>query len=542
MWTLKPLCQLTSLGFLGTSTGGRARTDFYMTREQAQMEQRSVPIQRTRPQALHQSWPSYRWMRYFFTEDVSPDNRRVVELQRRATWIGLASILQALNEIDHNLYFPLIQPFGSLIPLVLILGSFYAIWMAFRPARKQGFYTQKHPTRLQRVLLIMTLLLTIAGGIELGRGIWMCFLPPQFSNDGTSLDTNAAILLLEGHNPYTDSNMIDLARRFPIQPDWTTPLRTGQFKDRIDYPSMSDLQSVLDTDLRAKSMPEFEAEVSYPVLSFLTLVPFVLFKDYNVLPFYMLSYFVLVAIGWKLARRELRPWVLLLALANVSMWTSTIGGNLDVFSMLLVVLAWFLRERRWSSALILGLALATKQTSWFFAPFYAILLFRQYGFKETLYRLTIAGSVFLVCNLPFILWNPQAWLTGMKTPLNSLMFPMGVGIVDLSVTHLIPYLPQQIYTVLEAIAMLGSLVWYWGICRKHPEAVMLLAVVPLFFAWRSLPSYFYCAAFPLYILMAAKTISPSRKTVVVASDDTQEQSVAMMAPVGVRAAMELPQL
>jgi len=206
------------------------------------------------------------------------------------------------------------------------------------------------------------------------------------------------------------------------------------------------------------------------------------------------------------------------------------------------VLAWFLRERRWSSALILGLALATKQTSWFFAPFYAILLFRHYGFKETLYRLAIAGGVFLICNLPFILWNPQAWVTGMKTPLNSLMFPMGVGIVDLSVTHLIPYLPQQIYTVLEALAMLGSLIWYWRICRKHPEAAMLLAVVPLFFAWRSLPSYFYCAAFPLYILMVAKTISASRKTAVGASDDTQEQVqpiVAVPAPVS-RAVMQLP--
>ncbi len=508
------------------------------------MEQRSVPVQKTQLQRTQQAWLSYRWMRHFFTEDVSPDNRFVVELQRRAPWIGLALILQSINEIDHNLYFSYIQPFGSLIPLLLMLGSFYAIWMAFRPVREHALYTQKHPTRLQRILLIMTLLLTIAGGIELGRGIWMCFLPPQFSNDGTSLDTNAAILLLEGRNPYTDSNMIDLARRFPIQPDWTTPLRTGQLAHRTDYPSMSDLQSILDTDLRAKSMPEFEARVSYPVLSFLTLVPFVVFKDYNVLPFYLLSYFALVVIAWKLARRELRPWVLLLALANVPMWTSTVGGNLDVFSMLLVTLVWFLRQRRWSSALILGLALATKQTTWFFVPFYAILLFRQYGLKESIYRLTIAGCVFFACNLPFILWNPQAWLAGIGAPLDPLMFPMGVGIVGLSVTHLIPYLPQNVYTVLEALAMLGSLVWYWRICRKHPEAVMLLAVIPLFFAWRSLPSYFYCAAFPLYILMVARTI-PARRKVEVVESDTQEEQTQLppvLSPIGVHAAMGLPRM
>ena len=33
---------------------------------------------------------------------------------------------------------------------------------------------------------------------------------------------------------------------------------------------------------------------------------------------------------------------------------------------------------------------------------------------------------------------------------------------------------------------------------------MLLAVLPLFFAWRSLPSYFACAAFPMFILMASR--------------------------------------
>src|SRR5437763_12028126 len=81
-----------------------------------------------------------RWMRHFFTEDVSPDNRLVIELQQRAVWIGLALILQALNEINHDWYIPYLMPFGSLIPFALILGSFFAMWMAFRPsnAKEQG--------------------------------------------------------------------------------------------------------------------------------------------------------------------------------------------------------------------------------------------------------------------------------------------------------------------------------------------------------------------------------------------------------------------
>ena len=65
------------------------------------MEQRSVLAQTTRLE--ERTTPiRYRWMRYFFTEDVSPDNRPIVDLQQRAIWISLAFILQAVDEIDHN--------------------------------------------------------------------------------------------------------------------------------------------------------------------------------------------------------------------------------------------------------------------------------------------------------------------------------------------------------------------------------------------------------------------------------------------------------
>ena len=40
---------------------------------------------------------------------------------------------------------------------------------------------------------------------------------------------------------------------------------------------------------------------------------------------------------------------------------------------------------------------------------------------------------------------------------------------------------------------------------------MLLAVIPLFFAWRSLQSYFYCSAFPLFLLMAARAFPGKKK-------------------------------
>src|SRR5438876_6435806 len=472
------------------------------------MAQRSVLTQTTQPKEDHTTI-RYRWMHRFFTTDVSPDNHPIVELQRRAIWFSIALILQAGNEISHDLYMPYLGPFGSLIPFALIAGSFIAIAMAFRPASLKRHVLQSRPRRWQRFVLVSTVLLTTAGILLFAVTIAMCFMPPEFSNDGTSLDTNAAVLLLHGKNPYTDSNMLDLARHFSIQPNWTTPLQRGQFANRLDYPTMVDFQTVLDTDLKAGTAPEFESKVSYPSLSFLTLVLFALFHDYNVLPFYLLSYLLLVAIAWKVARPDMRKWVLLLAVANVPMWSSTAGANLDIFYTLLIVLVWLLRDKRWSSAVFLGLALASKQIAWFFIPFYLIMVMRHYGLKETIYRLAIAGSIGLAINLPFILWNPQAWIAGVLAPVADPMFPMGVGLINLSVTHLLPFFPKWVYNAMEAGAMLASLVWYWRICKKFPEAAMLLAVLPLFFAWRSLASYFYCAAFPLFILMAARV--PSSK-------------------------------
>ena len=449
----------------------------------------------------------------FFATDRSPDNYQVVDLQRRACWIGLALILQALNEINVHWYMsalPFLLPWENFIPFGLTLGSFYMMWRAFRPRtlRQQTQRLEGRPQRWQCVVLTLVLITTLAGFFVIGWGVVAngLFSTPQYTNDGTSLDENAAMQLLQGHNPYTNSDLVHIARYFRLDPSWTTPLREGQFANRLTYPSQVDVDSVFLTSLKSGHLPEFESKVSYPALSFLSLVPFVWLGIYNVLPFYALCYVLLVFIGWKLARRELRPWVLLLALANVAMLGSVVGGNLDVLATLLVVVAWLGRERRWLSALMLGLALACKQPTWFFLPFYAVLMVRTHGWKEAAWRVSIAGGLALALNLPFILWNAGAWMAGVMAPVSDPMFPMGVGIVGLVGSPVLPsYMPGIIYSVLEyGVFYPLCIAWYWRICRTHPEAAMLLAVAPLFFAWRSLPSYFACAAFPMFLLLASR--------------------------------------
>jgi uncharacterized membrane protein len=456
-------------------------------------------------------------MRYFFNENASPGSVSLMDLQRRACWIGVALILQALNEVTLLVlvYFPLVPvlaPWAGLISFGLIAGSLIALWMAFRSVplpsrREEAGMAQRRPRRWQRVVLILLFVSTLAGVGELVASTVMgFFMPPIYRNDGTSLDMNAAILLTQGRDPYVDSNILVVVQRFSILPIWTTPLRAGQFATSATYPTPDQLSRTLAHDLKTGSAPEFESKVSYPAFAFLSLVPFAWLKTNNALPFYLICYALIVFIGWKKLRPEMRPWLILLSLANVSMLTSVLNGILDIQYILFILLAWLLRDERWWSVIFLGLACATKQLAWYFLPFYAILIWRSSGLREALSRLSIASAIALAINLPFILWNAHAWLAGVLAPIADPMYPSGVGVVALGLSPLFPLLPAAVYTALEVLAMLFCIMWYWRICKSRPEAAMLLAMLPLFFAWRSLPSYFYCVALPLFILQVARVL------------------------------------
>src|SRR5205823_11627173 len=113
----------------------------------------------------------------------------------------LAHIAQVLNKIYRKIYLPYVLfliPWEAMIPFFLIVPSFVAMWMAFRPTALKkrvgkSSASQSLPRRWQRIVLVMVLLTSIAGGIEFGRSIAMgFFMPPQYTNDGTSIDTNAA--------------------------------------------------------------------------------------------------------------------------------------------------------------------------------------------------------------------------------------------------------------------------------------------------------------------------------------------------------------
>jgi hypothetical protein len=86
------------------------------------------------------------------------------------------------------------------------------------------------------------------------------------------------------------------------------------------------------------------------------------------------------------------------------------------------------------------------------------------------------------------------------TPISEPMFARGAGIIFLGTNGGLPLLPSSAYLALEALCAVVCLAMAWRSRRTSPELGVVLALVPLFFAWRSLFSYFFLI--PLFAAVA----------------------------------------
>jgi uncharacterized membrane protein len=432
------------------------------------------------------------------------DEASSTHLPLRLLLLGLAIGLQAYQEIPSEWTRGAFGLAGAETVSFLMMGlSLIALCLAVSP-RLPKLLVGKVGRALGWAALISCLILAMLGLRQVGLLVVESFQPPVYFNDGTLLDHNAAYLLLHGQNPYTNSDIVAAIRDYHQSAEFTTPLQQGALAHQQDYPTKEQLRALLAQEPvgQPDQVLEFESHASYPALSFLALVPLVWAGLPTVLPFYLLCLALLAVIGLRFVRRDLRWWVALLFLADLPVLNSVLAGDLDMFYILLVFLAWLFWERWWVSAIFVGLAIASKQNAWFYLPFYLIFIYQRLGLRDALVRTGLAVALFLAANLPFIVMDGSAWVAGVLAPLRDPMFPEGAGLIALSVGKLLPFLPHAAYTVLEGAAMVGALLWYFRWGRERPEAAMVLAVLPLFLAWRSLPTYFYFCALPAALLLA----------------------------------------
>lgn len=409
--------------------------------------------------------------------------------------VGLISLALALQTVVLNSpghFRPSTSPFFTAIVVAGTAGSLASCWLAAYPLRRLL------QLRVRQFLALGAIVsLSVLSVIGVGHTVSALSTLVQgtpYSNDGAVFDLYAAQQVRHGHNPYIKTNIVAALAAINAPAITTTPLMDGQFRGLRAYPSETAQQQAFMNDLRyrpRKIPPEFESKYNYPSGSFLFILPFVLLGLHDMRFLYALAILAIGVYLWHRLPRALRPLAPLLLLADVPLIVLTSGGQPDPLYGIFLLLAYAEWASPWLSPLSMGLAVGTKQLAWFFLPFYFILIIRQYGWREGLRRSAIITAVFLLLNGPFILWSPISYVTSLAGPMSDPMFPLGVGIIALFVSNLLPLLPKVAFTVMEAVTWFSGVAASWNFRRLPAATGLVLGALPLFFAWRSLVNYFY---------------------------------------------------
>ena len=349
-------------------------------------------------------------------------------------------------------------------------------------------------------------------------------------NDGTALQQQATENLLNGKNPYAHANIITALVKYNGSFDRVTPLRAGQLSDVFPYPTEDQLKMIWDKAITNPSPapPEIESRVCYPAGFFLLPAPFLAAGITDIRIVYIL--FILAGLFyavWQIPGGK--RWLFIaFSVVSLELWNSLADGETGSLIFPLLLVAWVsLGKNRWLSAIAMGLAVATKQTAWFFLPFYLILLWRKSNIKSLAFTIGVVGAIFVITNAYYIAIDPKLWFTSILSPMVDPMFPFGVGIVVMVTIGALNIHSALPFTVLEALVFIIGAVWYIRKSKRYPYAGPILSVLPLFFAWRSLWSYFFYIQLVIITCMLSATGNNSTSEMGGISNDLAEVSANM---------------
>lgn len=320
-----------------------------------------------------------------------------------------------------------------------------------------------------------------------------------YSSDSAAFDQVAARILTQGHDPYS-SSLSSAALLLKTPGDFWTYMVTGAHVTNVSYPAGSFLIYALPYALG------FHHEIVDWVDLFAWVASAIIL--FFVLPRYLC---------WLAA---------LTAMTGFYLGLFSGGGTDALFIPFAMFAVWRwdrygLRAQagiaRWIGPLALGVACSIKQTPWFCVPFLVAGVYIETR-RSGRAPLPVAGryvatvlAVFIGVNLPFVIWDPSAWWSGILTPMTQPLVADGQGLVSLALHGLTGGVHLQLLTDSSALALLAVLAafvaWY-----DHLKRVWLLVLpVTFFFSPRSFSSYLL-DLFPV-ALVALITVAPASPSV-----------------------------
>lgn len=309
----------------------------------------------------------------------------------------------------------------------------------------------------------------LATGVALGAYVLVglaLILGKGYHVDSVAVVHRAADVFIAGGDPYRDLDIPAALRHFGLDPQLATHLEDG-----------SELRSY-----------------SYPALSFLVPAPFIALGLGDIRFLYLFEIVVLALVLIKAVRVPWRPLVTAAIVGNAVIARQNVLAGVDPLWALLTFAAFLAIGRRWWSSIAMGLAVATRQPAWFFAPFYLAAVWKREGRSEALRRGAIAAVVALLPNIPFLIMSPDTFLTGISAPMLGSLEPYGVGLIRFAIDGVLPIFPRAVYGGFSIIAFAGLLTLLWRGWRHLPNGALVFPGAILWFAWRSLQNYFAFAA------------------------------------------------
>ena len=317
-------------------------------------------------------------------------------------------------------------------------------------------------------------------GVLVALALWsyfQVFIAPDYGTDEIAFDQYAAQLALHGLNPYLHS----MAAAFPlfhVSPNGYTFQLNGQPVTTLSYPALS-----------------FEAYL--PLLALGVSTQAAVWID-------VAAWALGAVILYAVLPRELAMLAAVVASLDVYIGYA-VGGITDFLFVPLLVGAAVRWDRfaaargpaAWRGPVLMGLALAVKQTPWLVIPFVlaGIVLesWRGRGWNQAardgLRYAGIAAAAFLVPNLPYLATAPSAWLRGVLTPFSSQSVPAGQGLISLSLSLPVGGGSLLAYSIAAAVIFIAVAACYVVTYPALKPAAFLLPSVVLFFATRSFGSY-----------------------------------------------------
>ncbi len=299
------------------------------------------------------------------------------------------------------------------------------------------------------------------------------------NDEGPLIDLGGS-LLRHGKDPYTGlwANAYS-----PHQTGFTQTL-AGHVIDHYDYPPMPSVWAALVRTV-APGVPQ-AAVACVAALLVTNVLLFVLLPR----PWRSAATLLCFGLGVYLIpfARAGYPEVLALPLLVMAVyrWTRIgAGGRLGRLGLL--------------SAVCLGAAICTQQMAWFLAPFLVVGVLmcrlgdqpRAVAWRVTLRYCLVVVATAAVINLPFFVWSPHAWVSGVLAPLVVPLVPHGQGLIAISYYVTGGTGALAFYGYAAAALAVGLLALFATRVRVLGPAMSVLPWAAFYLSDRSSAKYFF---------------------------------------------------